>query len=649
MRKQLLLIMMALMPMIGYANIFRANIDGMIYSLDTNEKTADLLEGSSFSGHVKIPSTVVYGETSYDVVSISYKVFKDCTELTSVSIPSSIRNIGTEAFKNCVNLTAVYITDLESWCKIEFGNSSSSNPLAFAHHLYLNGEEVTNLVIPDGIEIVEARSFTGCDLKSVSIPASVTNIGYSAFSNCTKLTSVSIPNSVEYINGKAFAGCSALLSIDIPEGVEGIGQEAFKECTGLTSVTIGDDVTHIGSSAFEGCSNLATLEFGRSLTNISSNAFKGCASLSSIDLPLGVSEIGSGAFDGCSSVTQLTIPSGVRNITSLSFANCVSLKKVCCYIEGVPSTADDAFKNSNQENATLYVSETSLNEYKMISPWSKFGSISELTGNQENDNSGTCGENLTWTFDEDTKALTISGTGEMDNFGLTDSPWYEINKSIQSVVIEPGVTTIGRDAFIECTELVSVSIPNSVTTIGAEAFRNCGLTSLTIPNSVISIGQSAFLGCSGLTSILIPNSVTEIWHYAFCFCSNVTTLTIGSNVKRIASCALFMSGLTDIYCYAEDTPEAMWAFQDDDEIPKEIVQSATLHVPASSLNAYKSTKPWSNFKEIVALDASGIKSIDADNRIIQINSIRGEKLETPSKGINIIKMKDGTIKKVLIK
>jgi hypothetical protein len=114
------------------------------------------------------------------------------------------------------------------------------------------------------------------------------------------------------------------------------------------------------------------------------------------------------------------------------------------------------------------------------------------------DKSGTCGENLTWTFVESTGKLTISGSGPMINYYTNDSaPWYSYSYRgiIKTLVIESSVTTIGTYAFWGCRGLTNVTIPNSVTSIGVEAFSGCsGLTSVTIPNSVTSIGRYAFQG-----------------------------------------------------------------------------------------------------------------------------------------------------------
>ena len=136
------------------------------------------------------------------------------------------------------------------------------------------------------------------------------------------------------------------------------------------------------------------------------------------------------------------------------------------------------------------------------------------------DYSGTCGENLTWTYVEATQTLTISGTGEMKNYNYySRAPWYSIQNNIKTVVIESGVTSIGSYAFSGCSGLTSVTIPNSVTSIGEGAFEECsGLTSVIIPNSVTSIGAGAFFNCSGLTSVTIPNSVTSIESSAFGGC-----------------------------------------------------------------------------------------------------------------------------------
>lgn len=155
--------------------------------------------------------------------------------------------------------------------------------------------------------------------------------------------------------------------------------------------------------------------------------------------------------------------------------------------------------------------------------------------------SGTCGNNLTYTFMEETHTLTISGNGDMTNYNSEDLyvdniPWYSYKENIWNVVIEHGVTSIGNNAFYECSNLKEISIPNSVTTIGEAAFAFCiGLTNINIPNSVKRINRIAFSCCTSLTDIIIPNSVTTIGIAAFLYCSNLRSIRIPNSIVSIGS------------------------------------------------------------------------------------------------------------------
>ena len=164
------------------------------------------------------------------------------------------------------------------------------------------------------------------------------------------------------------------------------------------------------------------------------------------------------------------------------------------------------------------------------------------------DESGTCGDNLTWTFESASGTLTISGTGAMTDYDWNTTPWDNFRGDVLQAVINNGVTSIGNYAFYECSGLTSITIPDGVTSIGNRAFSECsGLMSITIPDGVTSIGDYAFTDCSGLTSITLPNGVTSIGNYAFSECSSLTSITIPDGVTSIGNSAFYgCSGLTSI-------------------------------------------------------------------------------------------------------
>ena len=184
MKQTILSFLLALLPLVASADA--VEIDGIYYNLIPKGNVAEVTSNpNKYTGIVIIPETITYNDVTYNITSIGNSAFSGCSGLMSITIPKSVTSIGENAFYKCSSLSEVHISDLVSWCNITFGSTDDSFPQYYAKHLYLNGEEITNLVIPNSVTNITNCAFYGCSgLTSVTLPNSVTSIGGYAFINC---------------------------------------------------------------------------------------------------------------------------------------------------------------------------------------------------------------------------------------------------------------------------------------------------------------------------------------------------------------------------------------------------------------------------------------------------------------------------------
>ena len=414
------------------------------------------------------------------VTSIEKSAFSGCSGLTSVTIGNSVTSIGSDAFYDCTGLKEVHISDISAWCGISF-EYLYANPLYYAENLYLNGNLVTELTIPDGVNGIGDYLFGGCTcLTSIVIPDSVTSIGMAAFDSCTGLTSVTIPDSVTSIGWAAFDGCTGLTSITIPDSVTSITWAAFDGCTRLTSVTFENATGWSADNA---------LISSAALANTSTAAEYLTDTYCWYDWTRGNA---SGGTSTSPSTTNAPVTTSAPADTAAPVTTSPSV---------VPSepSGSQGLEYEKLEDGTY-----------------------EVVG------IGTC-------TDTDIVIPAYHDGAKVTSIG---SAAFMGCQSVTSVAIPDGVTVICYMAFYDCNNLMTVVIPASVESIQNHAFWSCdALALVTFPDSVTSIGGYAFAGCKGLTSVVLSDSVTSIGNYAFSYCTSLTSLTIPASVTSIGDFA----------------------------------------------------------------------------------------------------------------
>lgn len=379
--------------------------------------------------------------------------------------------------------------------------------------------------------------------------------------------------------------------------------EAFIGCDGLKSVFIPNSVTSLGNKAFTSCRDLISVNIPNSVNSIGDDAFMGCIELKEIEIPNSVTSIGNYAFYNCISLESVVIPNSVTSIGSSVFSECYELR-----------------------------------------------------------------------------SLTLSNN--IKTFG--DFSFTDCDK-LEDIVIPYGLTTISSGSFIGCKALKTLTIPETIVDFSYSAFTECGnIESITvdkennnydsrnncnaiietniskivlgckntiIPVDIKTIGPLSFAGCEDLETIIIPNSVTSIEHNAFWKCKSLKSIIVGSNLELIDG-SVFQEcpSINDFYNYAQVIPATS-----ADVFIQSSIEKATLHVPAALVETYKNTAPWNGFGSIVALTdddpkVTGIHSYTKDD-VSPINTytLDGKRVQNPQRGISIIRMSDGTTKKVIKK
>ena len=535
--------------------------------------------------------------TGVGFTTIPIYCFDSCANLTGISIPSNVTHINNYAFRNC-GLTSMP----EGWGR---------NGITYGSYVF-KGCPITSVTFPDTMTSITSEFFRSqTSLETVVLGSNITSIGNYAFEGCTHLNSVTLNSGLVTIGECAFKSCSALSTLSIPATVTTISQNAFESC-GLTSITMpASSVTQIGPNAFRSCTSLGSITLPESLTTLGIYAFYNCTSLSSVSFGENptITTIPSYCFNACTALGSITLPSSMTTLQNNAFDGCTSLATVVfptnpsfttiprgCFLNCTSLTTADI-----PSNVTTVTYEAFKNCGFTVPP----------TGWERNGINYTGGSSSSAFMGCPITSITFP-----DNWTSVPNYFCVGWAVLEEVHFGSGITAIGNNAFQGCASLTDGSRidVSHITNFGARCFYQSKLTSLPagINRSGLTIGEGIFMDAKSLTTVNLSNwtstpyqcfrgctNITDVdlsgvetmGGYAFVDCSNLATLVLGSSLTEMGGDCFNGCYSVDITIRATTPPSVgRLIYSWSNFVP-------TIHVPASAVDTYKGTSPWSNYAE----------------------------------------------------
>ena len=486
---------------------------------DVTYTVTEIAHGAFSGGNIDIV------EMANTITKIGDNAFYNCG-IDSIKFSKNLKSIGESAFK-WSNLTSVYLPEgFETIGDNAFaGNTNNlSQPLGKIYTISLpstltdigtsafaNNSPLNNVVIPENITEIKNSVFGGCwNLSNVVLPEKLTKIGDYAFSRCgiQELNSEFFPTTLTEIGDYAFSyheiyGRTAVLKkVVLPNNIKILGNGCFADQKSLESITFSSGMAEIPNSVCGGCSHLVKVVIPNSITKIGGGAFSGTTLLSHIDLPSSVTEIGTQAFSA-SGLISFTFPPNVEVVTSSVLGSCVYLEEV------------------NFSDKTKIIKSSVFSGCKSLRKIDIPNSVETIEGSlgytceklEEINMSGCKVKKLDGTFRTLTYLKKVTLPKSLTEIGNSS---FSGCSSLENITLPDSLETIGIQSFYGCTSLSKIELPKSLTNIGSQAFQNCtSLGNITIPHNVSNWGKECFYGCTSLKEVhykraVLPSLATSV-------------------------------------------------------------------------------------------------------------------------------------------
>lgn len=608
------------------------------------------LGSAAFSGCSAL-SDVTLAEGLLDIGSYC---FEGCP-LTQMNIPASTQSVKSYAFKDCNSLTAVTLADATVPIGMEGGSSRNSTlfgdcPLATLHigrdvaydedtaSPFRNQDKLTGVTFADAtVTVLGKNMLRGCTaIEALKLPASLATIQHGALCEMTSLKAIDIPGKTEVIGDSVFARNTAMAEVKMTESVTSVGSYAFTDCTALKSVVLSAKLACLPEYLFYNCTSLPTVSIPANVAQIDTHVFDNCTSLDNIRIPDKTTLLSSYVFNKCSSLATLDLGKGLATIDSYAITDCQALESLVIPANVITMENAAFHDNHNLKNLKFDDSDQYINiiNHSVTGMFSKCGLENLYLGRMityqsynpspfaesktlKNVEFGTPVTSIHPSLFIECKALEGAVIGD----GVTNisASAFEYCTALSTLSLGKSLETIGKRAFYSCSSLKELRLPDSmleiseqafsytgltdidfakIETIGPEAFLRCeDLRSVTLPETLFGIGVRSFQYCTSLKYIEIPDGPRNIGSQSFSGCSGLRWITLGRTVTSIGSNAFEnCNAVGYIKSYNTMPPQGITGF------PSEVEQTATLYVPAASIEMYRLTPAWENFFSIRPLD-----------------------------------------------